>query len=341
MRPRDELKHRRPGARQQGPAHDSWELEQVPQGCWLVTPYKDTDEGARPVPNGEPFWESHYIWMRDMNGQRLTQAIAGQPVRVFARIRNRGTLTAFPTRVSFAFVDAALGIAPSAPRIIGELGMNVPPNQLGPGVVDVECPVPWTPGASSTHACLLVMCDELLMDRPTAPWSAGFDRHVAQHNVTIIPAKPGKTLTFTLQFATVLAEGSAVRFAAQAAWVRAPAPEQALRYVPGLEEHRGEVRGTLLNAEALRELVRPGRIEQLGQLREGPLDLKAPAPQELLGFVPVGQRLEPRPRELRSMDVDVTVPAGAEAPYLLVRLAQVENNFVTGGYTVVLQLRQA
>src|SRR5687767_12535533 len=89
MQSRDELKRRQLGARRHGPEHDSPRIESVDQGCWLVIPYKDTDEGARPVPKGEPFWESHYIWMQDLNGQRLTQAIAGQPVRIFARIRNR------------------------------------------------------------------------------------------------------------------------------------------------------------------------------------------------------------------------------------------------------------
>jgi hypothetical protein len=341
MPPRDELKHRWKGTRRHGPEDEPREIEPVPQGCWLVIPYKDTDEGARPVPAGEPFWESPYIWMRDMHGQRLKQAIAGQPVRVFARIRNRGTLPAFPVRVSFAFVDAALGIAWSAPRLIGELGTLIPPNQLGPGVMDVECPELWTPGASSTHACLLVMCDELLMDQVTVPWSAGFDRHVAQRNVTIIPVKPGKTLALTLQFATVLAGGASVSFAAQAAWVRAPDPEQALRYTPSLEEHRGEVRGTLLDERVLRATVRLGRIESLGQLETEPLDLGDQPSGELLRFVPVGPRLEAQPRELRGVDAAITVPEGAEAPYLLVRLAQVENNFVTGGYTVVLQLQQA
>ncbi|WP_143075989.1 hypothetical protein [Stigmatella erecta] len=275
-----------------------------------------------------------------MNGQRLSQAIAGQPVRVFARIRNRGTLPAFPTRVSFAFVDASLGIAWSAPRLIGETGTDVPPNQLGPGVKDVECPEPWVPGASSTHACLLVMCDEVLMDHPAVPWSAGFDRHVAQRNVTILPAGPGKTLAFRLQFATVLSEGAAVRFAAQAAWVKAPDPEQALRYVPGREEPRGELQGTLLDTDVLRETVRPGRIEALGEVKQGPLELKSPTSRELPAFVPVGPRLESQPRELRGMDVDITVPMRVEAPYLLVRLAQVEDAHVTGGYTVLLQLRE-
>lgn len=339
MPPRDDMQLRRPATRRCGPEQGWRKLKPVPQGCWLVIPYKYTDEGARPVPAGEPFWESPSIWMRDPRGQPLAQAIAGEPVRVFARIRNRGTLPAFPTRVSFAFVDASLGIAWSAPRLIGEVGTLVPPNQLGPGVLDVECPELWTPGASSTHACLLVMCDEVLMDRPSVPWSAGFDRHVAQRNVTIVPAEPGKTLTVTLQFATVLTRVESVRFAAQAAWVRASGPEQALRYAPGLEAHHGEVRGTLLEGGLLRETVRPGHIESLGELKPGTLDLGEQASGKLLGFVPVGEPMAPRPRELQGVEVDITAPAEAEAPYLLVRLAQVEDNVVTGGYTVVLQFR--
>jgi hypothetical protein len=292
------------------------------------------------VPEGEPFWESPYIWMRDMNGQRVQQAIAGQPVRIFARIRNRGTLPAFPTRVSFAVLDAALGIVGSVPIPFAAIWVNVPPNQLGPGVMDVECPVPWVPSPSSTHACLLVMCDEVLMDRPTAHWSPGFDRHVAQHNVTILPVSAGKTVTLTLQFATVLAGGDAVRFAAQAAWVRANAPEQALRFVPGREEPDAEVHGSLLEAGLVRESVRPGRIETVGEVSPGTLDLPAQAPRELPAFVPVGHRVESRPHELRRMDVDITLPTSVAAPYLLVRLAQLEGTFVTGGYTVVLQLRE-
>ncbi|MCY1041547.1 hypothetical protein OV208_09495 [Corallococcus sp. bb12-1] len=314
---------------------DRHPLEPVAQGCWLVIPYKDTDEGERTVPAGETFWESNYIWMRDMSGQRVAQATAGQPVRVFVRIRNRGTLTSFPTRVTFAFVDASLGIAWSAPRVLAQVGTNVPPNQLGPGVMDVECPVPWVPGPFSTHACLLVMCDGVLMDRPTVPWSAGFDRHVAQHNVTIVPAAPGSTLTFPLQFATVLASTSTVRFAAQAAWVEASDAEQVLRYAPG----RRGVRGTLLEPGIVKESFRPGRIETVGALDEGPLDYQAEAHGEAVGFVALGEPLESRPRELQRVDFDLTVPFGEEAPFLLIRLAQVEDGLVTGGYTGVFQLR--
>ncbi|WP_147448597.1 hypothetical protein [Corallococcus terminator] len=322
----DEHKHGR---------HDRCQLEPVPQGCWLVIPYKDTDEGERPVLAGETFWESHYIWMEDSSGKPILQAIVGQPVRVFVRIRNRGTLTSFPTRVTFAFVDASLGIAWSAPRVLAQVGTNVPPNQLGPGVMDVECPVPWVPGPFSTHACLLVMCDGVFMDRPTVPWSAGFDRHVAQHNVTIVPAAPGSTLTFPLQFATVLAATSTVRFAAQAAWVEASDAEQVLRYAPG----RRGVRGTLLEPGIVKESFRPGRIETVGALEQGPLEYRAEAHGEAVGFVSLGEPLESRPRELQRVDFELTVPFGEEAPFLLVRLAQVEDGVVTGGYTGVFQLR--
>jgi hypothetical protein len=299
-------------------------IEPVPQGTWLVAPYGDADDGARPTPAGVPFWQSPYIWMRDMAGNVVTQAVAGQPVRVFTRIRNRGTLTSFPTRVSFAFIDAALGIPASAPKVFGQRRVNVPPHVLGSGVADVECPVPWVPGESSTHACLLVMCDGELMDRPTTPWSPPLDRHVAQRNVTIVPASPGKTLPFPLQ-ALALQEGG-ILLAARAAWVQARDPMEALRYGMG----RRRPLGRPLSPDALRQSLRLKGVE------EGPV---SEAGELAPGYFVMSGRVDTAPGEPLRMDAVLTVPEReAEAPFLVFHLAQLEGRTVTGGYTFVLQL---
>lgn len=319
--------------------NDPWPegLEAVPQGVWLIAPHGDADEGLRPVPSGQPFWESPYIWMRDAAGQLLTQAVAGEPVFVFARIRNRGTLTSFPTRISFAFIDAALGIPPSAPKVFGEVRTNVPPNLLGPGVVDVACPVPWVPGAYSTHACLLVMSDGELWDRPTVPWNPQLDRHVAQRNVTITAASPGQTLALPL-LATPFMEGAAtLAFAAQAAWVQAREPAQALRYVP---EGR-EPRGTQVEPGVLKEALRWERIDVVDRLEEGTVRFPEMEGGEAPGYVTVGERFESRPLEVWRVDAGFTVPAPPDdSPFLLLRIAQTEDGLITGGYTVLLQVRE-
>jgi hypothetical protein len=342
-------------------------IEPVPQGTWLVIPYTEGDVGARPVANGDSFWESRCIRIRNLAGEYLDNAVPGQRARVSARIYNYGTLKAFPTRVHFAFVDAALGIPWSAPKVLGTVRTEVPPNQLGPGVCEVECPELWTPGDFSTRACLLVMCESNLTgDVPTVLWTPQSDRHVAQRNVTIISADQGTELSFPLDFTTILANASSAQIKVQAAWVNAinateamhfsqkglansitklnrdrPANEYRMiaRRTSRLFAQSRNVHGVLLEGDLLRQTISLQRVETIGRLEKG-----AFAPSSTLtlndpdAFSDLSPRFNSKPLQMYRTTVTIRVPAYPRGTsHLLVRIAQFENQFVTGGYTFVVQ----
>ena len=344
-------------------------IERVPQGTWLMIRYDDADGGARPIPSGDTFWESPDIWFD--GGDSLGNAIPGKPTPVHARIWNLGTLVAFPTQVYFAFVDAALGITWAQPKLISKkpTGANVPPWVLGPGLAEVRCLEDWVPHEGSTHACLLAMCScAVSNDQPTTPWSPTTDRHVAQHNVNIATAGVGEMLTFQLNMTNVTAKTAAVQIAAQVAWVDARTPRDALRFsstgvrnalaamnqrvevhqmrllagrASRLMRQAAEVRGTELQSDAVREVVRLGDIENAGRAKNGAIVIPSlSVVRGLTGYTPVDKVTELRPLQHRKARVDIKVPRPAgSARQLLVRLGQFENGFATGGYTVVVHVK--
>jgi hypothetical protein len=341
----------------------------VPQGSWLLIRYDDADHGARPVASGDAFWESPDIWFD--SGDALGNAIAGKPTPVHARIWNLGTLKAFPTRVDFGFVDPSLGIPWNQPQPISSTPswIGVPEMILGPGFVEVRCAEDWIPPAGSTHACLLVMCScQISNDMPAQPWSAATDRHVGQHNVNISAASVGEMLTFHLHTINVTPVTAAVQIAAQVAWVDAKTPRGALRYsTTGVSnalaalrlasegqqmrllatrasrafQHATEIKGTALEPEALREVVRLGRVEAVGEARNGSIVIpSANAVRGLNGYTPIGKVTQMRPLQHHKAALEIKVPRPpGKARQLLVRLAQFENGFATGGYTVVVKVR--
>lgn len=344
-------------------------IEPVPQGTWLFVRYDDADGGARPVPSGDTFWESPDIWFD--GGDALGNAIAGKPTPVHCRIWNIGTLRAFPTFVYFAFAAPWIGIDWSKPQLISREPSvaNVPPWILGPGLAEVDCLKPWIPPAGTTHACLLVMCTcGVSNDKPTQPWSAATDRHVAQHNVNIAAASVGESLTFELHLTNVTPAAAIVQIATQAAWVEAKTPRDALRYsstamrnaMAGLDRSPGtqqmrllasrtsrlfrqleQVKGVDVKPEALRDIVRLRDITGAGRARNGAIVIPTlNAVRGLNGYTPVDKPTELKPLQHRkaALEVKVPRPPGA-ARTLLVRIAQFENEYATGGYTIVVAVK--
>jgi len=341
----------------------------VPQGSWLVIRYDDSDHGARPVASGDAFWESPDIWFD--GGDPLGNAIPGKPTPVHARIWNLGTLKAFPTRVDFAFVDPSLGISWSQPQLISQVPswIGVPEMILGGGYAEVRCLKDWIPAKGSTHACLLVMCScAISNDMPSQPWSPSTDRHVAQHNVNIAEADVGQMLTFDLHTINITPTPATVQLAAQVAWVDARTPRDALRFsstgvantlaslnqatdlgqmrllakrASRVLEGGAHVRGTALRGDDLHKVVRVSRIDSGGYARNGAIVIpSAGAVRGLNGYTPIGKEAPLKPLERRTASLEIKVPdRPGPARQLLVRLAQFENGFATGGYTVVVKVR--
>lgn len=348
------------------PDHGTERDDAVPVATWLHLHYDLADQGARPVPSGDAFWESPDIWIE--GGDQFGNAIAGQPATVWARVWNGGYLKACGTRVDFAVVDPSLGIPWDQPQLIGAEPsyVNVPEKILGPGFAEVRCKTPWVPAPGSSHACLFAMCScPMQNDVPAQPWNVIDARQVAQHNVNIVAAHPGQVLAFELHTANILPVASLVQMAVQAAWVSAPRPRDALHYsasgvrnsiaalnrpldlqhmrlmaaraarlmAPGIP-----MRGSAVTPEQLPELVRIKRICRTGHASGGTAVIASrTAVTGLNGYTPLGAAAAGRPGEQHVVQLELQVPRPpAGASQLLLRLAQFENGFATGGYTVVL-----
>ncbi|MGZ4766355.1 MAG: hypothetical protein ACXV6M_11925, partial [Ilumatobacteraceae bacterium] len=191
-----------------------WRKE--PQGTWLLIRYDDTDVGARPIPNGEVFWESPDINV--LGGDAFGNPTAGQPVTLAVQVWNRGDVDAAPVRVDFAFVAPSLGITTAAPQSIGTAWTTV----LAGHSKVVECPEPWTPPQYPTnlHACLIATCSAPGQgDPPTALDNPALDRHVGQRNLTVLEAGAGETVQLSFEAANLFARRADIQIVAAAAWI--------------------------------------------------------------------------------------------------------------------------
>jgi hypothetical protein len=347
------------------------QFESEAEGPWLLIPFDDADGGVRPLTSADYFWESRNIWFE--GGDIKENAIAGKPTPVFARIWNLGTITCFPTRVDFGFVDASLGIPWNAPFVFGTAYDEVRPQIMGPGVRIVKCPKDWIPPppTGNTHPCLVVMCScEVANDMPSQPWNVMQDRHVAQRNVTVVAGKPGETLLFHVRMTNVLAVSATVQVAAQAAWVVARTASEALNFsAAGMESavnslnrpmaasqqrllarraalllaRRSQVTGASLQSHELREAVQLGQVQTIGRGKDGAIVIPdATAVKGLNGFSTIGAITRLQPLEIRMASVAINVPEPVRnTRYFVVRIAQLENEFVTGGYTFVIDLHES
>jgi hypothetical protein len=345
--------------------HDDFDrvIEPVRMGSWLCIPYDENDVGARMIPSGVVFWESPNIWFE--GGDELGNAVAGRPTRIFARIVNRAWLPCFPTRVSFAFFDPSLGIPWTAPRLIGMTYVGVPSWILGAGACVVECPVAWIPPNGTTHCCLLAMCScPTTGDEPSQPWLPVYDRHVAQRNVGVVAAKPGANLSYSLQTAVLSPAATKVAFAIHASFADGRTAREAtaasrLGFASTIRDlddtadeaqrrllsrrvaleypHVANTRAVALDPEATRRVIHIERHRESRHWQQGAVvspDRRSRS--AFFDFTPVHEVEEARSLEISALRVTLRVPEETHGlRYFLVRLAQFENGFVTGGYTFI------
>jgi hypothetical protein len=332
-----------------------------PQGSWLLIRYDAADYGVRPIPSADCWWESPDIWVE--GGDPYGNPIGGKPCRVHARVWNLGFMDAIPTAVSFSFIEPSLGIPATAPKLIGV----APAHVRGLRFVDVS--VPWTPpeAQGNMHACLIVTCScPAVNDAPSVPGSAVADRHTGQHNTTIVDATM-EAMTFQLNFANLAPRTAEVRLAARGTFrtvrdlkqfdpLGAPALATAARLIDRPAD-----------ATALRLMAR--RAGVISDLDEGRHFTQAPERaitdhvkvngiqrgrvHRSGALVPVPGRLNTldhpltelaKPVELKSLqhataELTVTLPKGGpERDWFILRIAQLTDGAVDGGYTVVFRL---
>lgn len=325
-------------------------IKEEPRGVWLVIRYDLADAGIRPVPNGDVFWLSPDIWIT--GGDELGNAIAGKPTKVHARIWNFGNFQAAPTRVDFAFADPSLGIPWSAPQAIGTAWTTVP----ALSTTEVDCPRDWVPGPTgTTHACLLVTCSSVPLDPPTNPGNPRTDRHTGQRNVTIVQASAGKQMELSLLVARTLGHRGAVEIAAitalgdgdpQRVTLAAGTLRRALqiqtRVMPAQQTQLLAKRSLVLHDMDLHTRYEVLDSEQVQKLLRVDVDVeptqaRAFAPEDVKSLTKLALLSKPvmiEPLSTRQVKVTLDVP-DIDRP-LIVHLYQLEDHFVTGGYTVII-----
>lgn len=160
---------------------------------WLLIRYTPNDLGLRPIPAGDVFWASPDIWVE--SSDPLGQAVAGEDNYVHARISNLGAADAAPVKVDFYWADPSLGLGPATMNLIGTEWLEI----FSGGVQDVRCQTPWVPVVvNGGHECLMVQCDNHVLDPLRQPFQPTLDRHVGQHNTHVVQAAAGEPIHFGL-----------------------------------------------------------------------------------------------------------------------------------------------
>ena len=154
------------------------------------------DDGARPMPGGQPFWESTDVLVVPGTVDAYDGVSAtlhpqpGVAHTVFVRVWNLGRFAAYGVRVrawwanpSFSFDDPA-----HPPHIIGAEIIDLANRRSTDCVRLVRIRTPWTPVVENDgHECLLAKA-ECFADGAGPGFDASMDRHVGQRNLTLATA---------------------------------------------------------------------------------------------------------------------------------------------------------
>ncbi len=157
------------------------------------------DKGARPLPNGTPFWESPDIWTAigapnatpEIPGNQGGTVVVGQPNTVYAHVWNLGRAPIAGVRVEWYWFNPSLAIDGANANLIGSTGVELAPRGF-PGCHKlVKCPTAWVPVMQNGgHECLVARVsafgDPL---NSSHEWDAWADRHVAQKNLTVVASQ--------------------------------------------------------------------------------------------------------------------------------------------------------
>jgi hypothetical protein len=335
--------------------------EPRPQGTWLLIRYEAADVGARPVPNGEVFWESPDI--RVIGGDAFGNPTGGKPVALEARVWNQGDLDAAPVRVDFSFIAPSLGVTGDAPELIGTAWTTL----LAGHSKIVACPKEWTPPeyVTDVHACVIVTCSAPAQrDTPSAPFNPALDRHVGQRNLTVLEGAAGQTFSLHLIAANPLAHRAQVAVVAAAAWL----PQERIPRGPLLVPSLGSL-GTIRAAAAahdtgasdlwlkratLRDIAvhsgpqpQPiGEISEIAHVESMRINeptrattgiLPPPALVPHVEFASLRREVNLEPGQTATAELKVAVPRDTQGYWLAVHLAQSQNGQLTGGYTMLVR----
>lgn len=337
----------------------SWKPQ--PQGTWLLIRYDTTDTGVRPIPSGDVWWTSPDIWLT--GGDAFGNPVGGQPAVIYARVWNLGGLVAFPTTVSFSFIQPFLALpGGDVPTFIGTEYALIP--SLG----YAEVTVPWTPPnvAGDVHTCIAVTCScALTNDVPSVPGNAVADRHTGQRNLTLVGASV-RNFEFQLNMVNLRPWDAAVQLGVRALWSNAAdlistdpmdiaslqtavraidVPHTQMEYrllarrAALLSDQKTECY-SLVPAAQVNEIVqitamRLGRRYRRGSIAPPRNRINATYPS----ITPIGNAVDLKVLQHATVRFAVRVPEPTDGrKWLILNIVQVTEGLIDGGYTVALRV---
>lgn len=135
------------------------------------------------IEDGDPWYLSPNIWTADTNGN-ASMPIAGAPIHLWARVRNKGKTGAQNATVRFYWSNPAVGINRTTATLVGSSFVTLNSGETK----EVLCLTPWVPTfVNDGHECILA--EAFHASDPLPPgteFNVPTDRHVAQRNISVL-----------------------------------------------------------------------------------------------------------------------------------------------------------
>jgi hypothetical protein len=158
------------------------------------------DRGDRPF--NVPFWESPDIWTA-AGDPATTPAVpadhggtltVGQPQTLYAHVWNLGFAPLAGILVEFYWFNPSLSIDGTNANLIGHGRCELAGRGMGTSHALVKCTTAWVPVlANGGHECLVVRVSGIGDPIGANEWQPWQNRHVAQRNVSVVPAQANTT----------------------------------------------------------------------------------------------------------------------------------------------------
>ncbi len=306
---------------------------------WLLMRYSLSDRGLRPIAPGDVFWASPDIWIE--SSDPMGQAVAGEDNFVHARIFNLGAADAAPVKVDFYWADPSLGLGPATMNPIGSEWVEI----FSDALIDVRCGKPWVPTyLNGGHECVVVQCDNHILDPLRRPFQPTLDRHVALHNLAVLKARPGETVSFRMTVNNLFPVPAPTTITARVEHLilsaEAVAHGRSRGLIPDLVEP-GVVRAAATVSARLGDsarLVGSGlQGSQLANLLIANDEVTSGKAFALPRDASLCDALM-SPFEQRQLDLDLHLPSGTELnDYVVFHVGQRLDEVLIGGYTIIVE----
>jgi hypothetical protein len=309
---------------------------------WLLVRDRLGDVGLRPLPGGEVFWLSPDIWVESTDPHR--NPVAGQPNFVHVVVRNLGMADAFPVKIDFYWADPSVGLGPGDMNLIGSERVLVHRGEIK----DVKCWQPWVPTlVNQGHECVMVNCNNHVLDPIINPFQPTLDRHVGQRNLHVVGAPSGGTIDFGLWLNNPFSLRAATTVAVMSE--RLPRAEASTRIGEHLANREAREAAGAALAFRVRSAIGEGSVlynrqasadRFLGE-RLNAIDREGIAGRQPAGRFNVLHTLDMQPLERRRFDVKIDVPPDTRPGETMVfHFEQRFDEFTVGGYSVAIVVDQ-